>query len=351
MVAPLGVCYRYRESGGRPKKGNSVKRIVCAAALLMLACYPAAAGAATPPPPPTLASLAACGTASAQPVAITKVLTIVLENTDFGMIIGSPDAPNTNALATACGLATNYHGIQFPSLPNYIGLTSGQIPPAIAGDGIRGVDCQPTPGCESFDPSIFTQIGTAAAAAPDPATAPTWRTYAESMPANCGLVNSGNYAARHNPAVYYPNDAAACAVDDVPSGTPTLGALATDLAAGTLPSYGLLIPNLCNDGHNSCNGVGRVAEEDATIATWMPAILASRRLPQRTPAGRDHGRLELHRRKRQHAGDGARQPRRRRRDAGRDPLYALLAAAAERGAARPAAARKRGDGDRHGGGL
>ena len=61
----------------------------------------------------------------------------------------------------------------------------------------------------------------------------------------------------------------------MPSGTPAVGALATDLAAGTLPSYGLLVPNLCNDGHDSCNGVGRVAEEDATIGAWMPAILAS----------------------------------------------------------------------------
>ena len=95
------------------------------------------------------------------------------------------------------------------------------------------------------------------------------------MPTNCALSNSGNYAARHNPAVYYPNDAPACALDDVPAGTPADGALATDLAAGTLPNYGLLIPNLCNDGHNVCNGVPRVAEEDATIGAWMPAILAS----------------------------------------------------------------------------
>ena len=39
---------------------------------------------------------------------------------------------------SACGLATDYHGIQFPSLPNYIALTSGQVPPAIAGDGVKG---------------------------------------------------------------------------------------------------------------------------------------------------------------------------------------------------------------------
>jgi hypothetical protein len=247
-------------------------RIVCAIAVALLCVWPATAGAESPP---TLASQTACGSAAATPAAITKVLQIVLENTDFGQIIGSTQAPNTNALAAACALATNYHGIQFPSLPNYIALTSGQVPPAIAGDGVKGVDCQPSPTCQSTDPSIFTQIGTAAASAPDPATAPTWRTYAESMPANCGLANSGDYAARHNPAVYYPNDAAACAVDDVPSGTPAAGAFATDLAAGTLPSYGLFIPNLCNDGHNSCGGVPRVAEEDATIAAWMPQILAS----------------------------------------------------------------------------
>jgi len=62
---------------------------------------------------------------------------------------------------------------------------------------------------------------------------------------------------------------------DLPAGPPAAGPLATDLAAGSLPSYGLFIPNLCNDGHDSCNGVPRVAEEDATIAAWMPSILAS----------------------------------------------------------------------------
>jgi hypothetical protein len=152
-------------------------------------------------------------------------------------------------------------------------MTSGRIPPAIAGDGIKGRDCSPSATCQSTDPSIFTQVDVAAAATPPRPL--TWRTYAESMPANCTLTNAGEYAVRHNPAAYYPNDAAACAVDDVPAGTPTAGALATDLAGGTLPSYGLFIPNLCNDGHDSCNGAGRVAEEDATLGQWMPEILAS----------------------------------------------------------------------------
>jgi hypothetical protein len=248
-----------------------VKPVLLVVSLLLLA-GPAAAATAGPAPA-TLAGQTACGTAAATPAPVTKVLTIVLENTDAADIVGSPLAPNMNTLAQSCGFATDYHGIQFPSLPNYIALTSGQVPPSIAGDGVKGRDCLPSPSCDSTEPSIFTQIAQRAAA--HPAAPLSWRTYAESMPANCALVNDGEYAPRHNPAVYYPGDAAACAVDDVSAGTPTAGALATDLAAGSLPSYGLFIPNLCNDGHDSCNGVPRVAEEDATIAAWMPSILAS----------------------------------------------------------------------------
>jgi phosphatidylinositol-3-phosphatase len=240
-----------------------MKTTVCSIAIL-LACLSGSAGAV---PPPAAGDPTGLVVWAASPVPVTKVLTIVLENTDLDGIAGAAQAPNMNALIDACGLATDYHGIQFPSLPNYIALTSGQVPPSIAGDGVTGRDCTPSAACQSTDPSIFTQIdGTAAL---------TWRTYAEDMPGTCTRTNAGAYAARHNPAVYYPGDAAACAQLDVPSGSPASGALTSDLAAGTLPSYSLFIPNLCNDGHDACNGVPRVVEQDTTIGAWMPAILAS----------------------------------------------------------------------------
>jgi len=244
-----------------------MRTTVCAIAML-LAGLSGSAGAA---PSPAAVDGTGCGSLAASPVAVTKVLTIVVENTDLDQIVGSTQAPNMNALINACGLAANYHGIQFPSLPNYIALTSGRVPPAIAGDGVQGRDCKPSATCQSTDPSIFTQID-ATAGGPSPLS---WRTYAESMPENCTRTNVGLYVARHNPAVYYPGDAAACTRFDIPSGSPASGALASDLAAGTLPSYSLLIPNLCNDGHDSCNGVPRVVEQDTTIGAWMPAILAS----------------------------------------------------------------------------
>jgi phosphatidylinositol-3-phosphatase len=240
-----------------------MKTTVCSIAIL-LACLSGSAGAV---PPAAAGDPTGCGPRAADPVPMTKVFPIVLENTDLDGIAGAAQAPNMNALIDACGLATDYHGIQFPSLPNYIALTSGQVPPSIAGDGVTGRDCTPSAACQSTDPSIFTQIdGTAAL---------TWRTYAEDMPGTCTRTNAGAYAARHNPAVYYPGDAAACAQLDVPSGSPASGALTSDLAAGTLPSYSLFIPNLCNDGHDACNGVPRVVEQDTTIGAWMPAILAS----------------------------------------------------------------------------
>src|SRR5436190_10158082 len=239
-----------------------MKTAVCAIAML-LACFSGSAGAA---PSPDAVGQTGCGSLAASPVAVTKVLTIVIENTDLDQIAGSAQAPNMNALIGACGLASDYHGIQFPSLPNYIALTSGQAPASIAGNGVKGRDCLPSPTCDSTDPSIFTQIGATAGSA-QPLS---WRTYAEDMPEDCEHGHVGEYVARHNPAVYYPNDAAACSELDVPSGSPTSGALASDLAAGTLPGYSLFIPNLCNDGHDSCNGVPRVVEQDATIGAWMP---------------------------------------------------------------------------------
>ena len=69
-----------------------------------------------------------CGANARAPAPITKVLVMIMENTDYGTVIGSPEAPTINGLARACGLATNYHGIQFPSLPNYVAMTPGQVP-------------------------------------------------------------------------------------------------------------------------------------------------------------------------------------------------------------------------------
>jgi phosphatidylinositol-3-phosphatase len=48
-----------------------------------------------------------------------------MENKAYDEIIGNFAAPYENALARDCGLATEYHAVTHPSLPNYIAMTSG----------------------------------------------------------------------------------------------------------------------------------------------------------------------------------------------------------------------------------
>jgi phosphatidylinositol-3-phosphatase len=196
------------------------------------------AGAATGP----------CGTASVSSVQYTHVIWIWMENHSYGDIIGSPDAPYINSLAAECGLATNYHNISHPSLPNYIAGTSGLSLSAIKK---FKSDCNPSKHCSTSAPSIFGQLD-------------SWKAYEESMTTNCEQANDGEYAVRHNPPPYYTS-LTNCATNDVPYGT-----LASDLASGTLPAFSFVTPNVIDDMHD-----GTVAQGDSWLAANVPAILNS----------------------------------------------------------------------------
>lgn len=71
-----------------------------------------------------------CGTVATAP-AYKHVVWIWMENHSFSDIIGSSQAPYLNSLASECGLATNYHNVSHPSLPNYLAATSGLSPNAL----------------------------------------------------------------------------------------------------------------------------------------------------------------------------------------------------------------------------
>ena len=114
----------------------------------------------------------------------------------YGQAMGTPSTPYTNALAAACGVATNYWAEARPSLPNYIAMTSGST---------QGIADDNPPASHPLNvPSIFSQLGT------------DWRSPQDAMPGSCALTSSGTYAVKHNPAAYYTNIRAACAALDVP---------------------------------------------------------------------------------------------------------------------------------------
>ncbi|HEY6311302.1 MAG TPA: alkaline phosphatase family protein [Streptosporangiaceae bacterium] len=188
-----------------------------------------------------------CGL-QAEPAAYRHVIWIWMENHSSGTIVGSSQAPYLSALARECGLATNYHNITHPSLPNYVAATSG-----LSYSALQGFlpDCDPGAGCDTSAPSIFGQ-------------GETWKAYEESMPSDCDPSDSGDYAVRHNPPVYYTT-LHSCSSDDVP-----YSRLATDLARDRLPAFSFITPNLIDDMHD-----GTVADGDTWLSRNLPAILGS----------------------------------------------------------------------------
>jgi hypothetical protein len=205
-----------------------------------------AASVSSPAAPPPSASHP-CG-ALASPPAYTHVIWVWMENHSYDTIIGSSQVPYINSLAAECGLATNYHNISHPSLPNYIGATSGL---GFAALQKFSTDCDPSRACSTAAASIFGQ-------------GETWKAYEESMPSNCYPVNSGEYAVRHNPPPYFTT-LTGCATFDVP-----YSQLATDLASNTLPAFSFITPNVIDDMHD-----GTIADGDTWLASNLPAIFNS----------------------------------------------------------------------------
>jgi phospholipase C len=220
--------------------------LVATAALLLgaaatVAGAPPKAAAATTP-----SASQPCGVQ--QPHPYKHVIWVWMENRPYNAIAGSPQAPYINSLANECGLATNYHNIDHPSLPNYIAATSGlgysDLTPFLS-------DCNPTGACTTTAKSIFAQ-------------GETWKSYEESMPSNCYPRNSGLYAVRHNPPPYYTT-LQGCSTNDVP-----YTQLATDLANNALPAFSFITPNVIDDMHD-----GTTAQGDNWLAANMPTILNS----------------------------------------------------------------------------
>src|SRR5258707_5264387 len=109
-----------------------------AAAAALLAGGAAGVSAAVAP---AASASGPCGTLTSAP-AYTHVIWVMMENHGYNTIIGSPQAPYINGLASGCGLATNYHNISHPSLPNYIAATAG---PAVRGIREFATACRPLP--------------------------------------------------------------------------------------------------------------------------------------------------------------------------------------------------------------
>jgi acid phosphatase len=177
------------------------------------------------------------------------VVIVVEENTNYSSVIGSSSMPYLNGLANQYGYATQYYANTHPSIGNYFMLTTGQI--ITNDDGYTGT--------VTADNVVRRLI----------AAGKSWKAYAEDLPSvgylGHGVV--GNYAARHNPIVYFSdvlND------PDQAKNVVPFTQLASDLANGTLPNYSFVVPNLCNDGHD-CG----LSTADSWLKNQIAPLLAS----------------------------------------------------------------------------
>lgn len=209
--------------------------------------------------PVASASGGICGIVPLSSTHYDHVIWIWMENHSASSIVGSSQAPYINGLANSCGLATNYHNISHPSLPNYMAATSGL---GLASLNVFTSDCNVSRRCSTSAQSIFGQ-------------GESWKSYEESMPSDCARRNSGEYAVRHNPAAYYRRLLFCKAKRafrhgpkvsyDVP-----YGRLSSDLASNGLPAFSFVTPNLIDDMHD-----GSVQQGDTWLSQNLPTIFNS----------------------------------------------------------------------------
>ena len=225
---------------------------------------------------------------------IKHVFVITLENKGFDETFGpSSPAPYLAHDLTAQGqLLTQYYGIGHASLDNYIAMVSGQAP-----NIVTQADCPfyfnqlpgiVAPNGQSIGQGCVYPASVKTVANQLETAGLTWKGYMEDMGTTCRhpALNSQDttqqarvgdqYAARHNPFVYFHSviDQPSCAQNDVP-----LDRLDSDLqSASTTPSYAFITPNLCHDGHDSpCvdGQPGGLTSADAFLQTWVPKIMGS----------------------------------------------------------------------------
>ena len=182
--------------------------------------------------------------------AFDHVYLIVMENREYGSIVGnSDDAPYINSLIAGYGLATNYDAIGHPSQPNYIALFAGSTL-GVTTDGRYDLDAA----------NLADQLD---------AAGKSWHVYEQDYPGNCSPAASalggvdlmglpGFYFRKHNPAISFT---------DI-SGQPARCAAITSLSSFS-PSeanFELIVPNTFNDMHSAPTATGDVVLEELRAA-------------------------------------------------------------------------------------
>lgn len=184
-------------------------------------------------------------TSAPAPSRVDKVLVFVVENHAADQM--SAQMPYAAALGRRYAAASAYRAVAHPSLPNYL---------AIAGGSTFGVHDDAGPSRHRLAASSVFGLALAHHR--------TAGVFAEGMTSPCQQDPQGRYAVKHNPWAYFTRERAACRRFDLP-----IGALEPAVTAGTLPSVGMVVPDLCHDAHD-CS----LASADRWFSGWFQRLQA-----------------------------------------------------------------------------
>ena len=185
--------------------------------------------------------------------AFSHIYVIVMENHEYGSIVGSSRAPYINALIRRYGLATSYTAVAHPSEPNYLALWAGSTF-GIHDDAVHNLAARNV----SDQLSLHGQ---------------TWHVYAQDLPRVCSTVASayggvdlvgaaGAYVRKHEPAISFLD------ISRYPTRCSRITRLST--FSPTAASLELIVPNMTNDMHD-----GSIAQGDAFLRAFVPKITGS----------------------------------------------------------------------------
>ena len=185
--------------------------------------------------------------------AFSHIYLIVMENHEYGSIVGNSQAPYLRGLIARYGLAKNYTAVAHPSEPNYFALWAGSTF-GVHDDGIDNLSAR----------NIRDQLV---------AHGRTWHVYAQDLPAVCSTVAAasggvdlvgaaGVYVRKHEPAISFLN------ISRYSTRCSRITRLAT--FSPTAASLELIVPNLTNDMHD-----GSIAQGDAFLSAFVPKITGS----------------------------------------------------------------------------
>jgi len=173
------------------------------------------------------------------------VMLVIEENHSFAEVLSS--MPWLTSMGSQFAFANDYHADAVGSALDYYWLSSGS--------GELNFGCSGA-GCTKpiTDNNIF-RVLTAAGV--------SWKVYADALP-QPGYMggDTGTYVERHNHAKWYSD---VINNPQLQQNMVPFTQFATDMAAGKLPAYSLIVPDVNHDAHN-----GTLAQAD----TWLQGNVA-----------------------------------------------------------------------------